>query len=123
NIGRMQFSRQWALILMMFSEEHGRLPGPDDDLSHYDLPDQEIHGVKMTSTDLELTSATPIKEIANPAAAFIGRERNLWLTPDEGKLGRTYVFADGHTEIRTYASTDDIDRWEKQHLPQLRESQ
>jgi hypothetical protein len=63
-----------------------------------------------------------LSNISNPATTIVIREKEAWSNPN-GKVARTYGFADGHTEI--YSAPDgNFEPWEKQRtaVPQVTNS-
>ena len=116
---RMGFAKDFAVKLIMYADKHGgRFPGPGDDVASVTVPPLEVHGVQLSMDRFELLFTGVWTDIGNSAQAVIGRERDPWPAAD-GRIARTYLFADGHSEIHNSASLAEMDRWEQEHLPQL----
>ena len=116
---RMGFAKDFAVKLIMYADKHGgRFPGPGDDVASVTVPPVEVHGVQLSMDHFELLFTGVWTDIGNSAQAVIGRERDPWPAAD-GRIARTYLFADGHSEIHSSASLVEMDRWEQEHQPQL----
>jgi prepilin-type processing-associated H-X9-DG protein len=62
-------------------------------------------------------SGISVKQMTNVMDTIVLREKQArQLTV--GKWGKIYAFADGHVEIRRWASIGELEAFEKAHLPQ-----
>jgi len=69
---------------------------------------------RLTGTNqFELVVQGSLKNIANPTATIIIREREAWIF--NGHKQKTYGFADGHSEMKR-EPPEGFDAWEKQHM-------
>jgi hypothetical protein len=116
-LARMSFARDLGLNLLMYADKHGgRLPAAGDDVSSVMVPPMEVHGVRIDMESFELLPNALAHGIGNGSVGIIGRDREPWPSPN-GQISRTYLFSDGHSEIRRYNSTAEMDTWEAEHGP------
>jgi hypothetical protein len=115
----MNYLKQWGLALMLYAEKHGdQLPDslanaagllPESAAEHGAIAGLDIDG-------LELMYHGKWGAVGNASAAIVARERAPWPAQDRPGLRRTYVFADGHSEIHA-ASDGNFEPWEAEHVP------
>jgi len=70
--------------------------------------------------DFEILYKGSLDQIENPSAAIILREKEPFNIKDSGEADRTYLFADGHSEVHR-APAGNFEPWESQHSPKLKD--
>lgn len=121
-MNRMQAASAWGVAIMRYAELNGgRLPTSFSDAAGY-FPPEFVHEATPYGGNsggvFEFTFNGQLDQIENPAEAIIMRERDPFHRGPDGSALRTYLFADGHTEIYT-APGGDFDEWEAAHAPRL----
>ncbi len=121
-IRRMNEARLLVMGFHFFASDHdGKFPDSlEVAASRLDArntgPEQAETAKALRTEDFELMFRGSLKDIANPDAAIVLREREAWQRP-KGGWARTYGFADGHSEV--HGSDDgDFSAWEAQHQVQ-----
>jgi hypothetical protein len=98
--------REWALALMRYANEN-------DDQWPATLADAAKFAPKAEGADdFELLATGKMSAIKVHSRTIAFREKQPWKASN-GKWGRAYVFADGHSEIR-YSATEDFAELERQ---------
>lgn len=126
-LARLNYSKTWGLALMLFAQDHDyqlpetlkqagsyfakALPNGDD----MSAGEREQFG-QLTPEQFELTYRGSLKDIKNPMNTIILREREVWNSGTTPGTVRTYLFADGHSEIHR-APDGNHEAWEKERLP------
>lgn len=116
-IRRLNHARHWGLAFLLFAgDNRGRLPKSFEDAQPYvgQAPDSPT----LDPEQFEIVFTGALNEIANPARAIVLREREGFTTPGKPGLSRTYLFADGHSEIR-YSENGDFTTWEQERVAVL----
>lgn len=110
-IAKMNAFKDWALAMHLYASNHGdQLPATLAAARPF-LPErEEPHPIGEDA--VELTFQGRFADIRDTATTIVAREREPWVSV-RGKLCRTYVFADGHSEIRASASLEDMATWER----------
>jgi hypothetical protein len=105
-VQKLTAGRQWGVALIMYADSHdGQLPAAIADAAAF-------AGVAATNEDLELVRNGPLYSGTNqPARTIVLRDKKPWQGPG-GRWCRTYVFADGHSEIAR-SDTSDFSEWEE----------
>lgn len=115
-LARLGYARNWGMAFFLYMEKHdGQMPATFAEAIQFLPADESVTG--MTPDQYEITFQGRTADLANPSATFIMRERE-----DVQPFGnsRTYLFADGHTEI-VKVDDGDFTAWEQQHVPVFRE--
>ena len=115
----MHVGRAWGIAIYNFAEQNGGfLPDTLQQASEF-CPEDEAGWLKdVAGPVFELTHKGSLREIANPSQAIIAREKERIIDPAAGSAERTYLFADGHTEI--YRAQDgNFEVWEQKRQPLL----
>ena len=118
-IAKLNFSKLYGLALIMYAQDHNDLfPTNFAAVASY-LPnnkdiraDSEKFGIQEDQYDLVYHGA--LKDITEPARTIVMQEKEAFQTPG-GKWAKTYLFADGHTEIHSAPPDGDFGPWEKEH--------
>ncbi len=113
-IARLNYAKAWGIALTEFANEHGGvLPETLAEAEPYFHP--ELGVVPLSPDQFELMYHGSLKNIQQPAQTIILREKQPWSNALRPGTARTYLFADGHSEIK--ASPDgNFDAWEKERL-------
>jgi hypothetical protein len=114
-IAKLNLFKSWGLAFILYADaNNGRLPATLDEARPFLPATQETQENQsgLQEIDLELISHPQLNRIQHPSTTILARERTPWVNA-RGRFARTYVFADGHSEIR--ASPDgDFDAWEQE---------
>ena len=139
-IAKLNYGKHWALAFVLYAQEHGgRVPATlDEAASFFGKPDTnhltstlfDPASLSFTVTtgaadaptttvirpdQYEITYQGLLDEVANPAMTIILREKEPFQALHRPGLARTYVFADGHSEIHL-APDGDFTAWERERL-------
>jgi hypothetical protein len=132
-ITRLNFARNWMAAFFVYAE-HNNLQVPETfEQARPFLQEQSARSegnpgaqpgaaLELTPDHFEIVYRGVLSNISNPATTIVIREKEAWSNPN-GKVARTYGFADGHTEI--YSAPDgNFEPWEKQRtaVPQVTNS-
>lgn len=137
-IAKLNYGKQWALACILFAQEHGgRMPVTFAEAAPFfggttgsDVPntvaDQRAQTFVVSNQNAGATNLTLLRpdqfeityqgvldQISNPAMTVIIREKEPFSVPGREGLSRTYVFADGHSEIHR-AANGDFTAWERE---------
>lgn len=122
-LAKMNLSKAWGVAFLLYAQEHqGKMPESFFDAAQHfpNLPEEMNWIVSLASpNDFEIVFQGTLLEIENPAQAIILREKEPFHIEDSGAARRTYLFADGHTEVHL-APQGNFDVWEKEHVPRLK---
>ena len=112
-IARLNYTKKWGLALLLFAHEHGDvLPETLADAAPYFQV--EPGSVELSPDQFELMYRGSLKDIQQPAQTILLREKDPWPNSLQSGRARTYLFADGHSEIK--ASPDGhFEAWEREH--------
>lgn len=135
---RLNYGRHWALACILFAEEHGgRMPATLAEAASFfgdpetsDMPDTVVdprtqtfvvstRNAGVTNLTLlrpdqfEITYHGALEQAPDPARTIIIREKEPFPALGQGGLMRTYIFADGHTEIYR-APEGNFAAWERE---------
>lgn len=117
-IERLNYSKRWGLALILYSMKNGGRMPPNlaSALSFMDTNDPAVAASSPAGADahLEILYQGGIKDIAHPEKTILLREKEPFQTKD-GRWARTYLFADGHSEIAS-SDTPDFSVWESQRI-------
>jgi len=139
-IAKLNYGKHWALAFVLYAQEHGgRVPAtleeaasffgrPDTNHLRSTLFDPASLSFTVTTGAADAPTTTVIRpdqyeityqglldEVANPAMTIILREKEAFPALNRPGLARTYVFADGHSEIHL-APDGDFTAWERERL-------
>jgi RNA polymerase sigma factor (sigma-70 family) len=113
-IARLNFSRQWMLAFIMYAEDNQDQFPRDFDQAKAFLPKPAKSDTNVTTDQFEIVYQGKWRDLKNPAKVVILRERQAHQMPD-GKWGKAYAFADGHSE--THSEPDgNFEAWEKERI-------
>lgn len=113
-IARLNYAKGWGLALVQFANaNNGLMPARLADAGH--LFPAEAESAELTADQFEIVYKGALKDLAEPAKTIIVREKEPWATLRRPGASRTYLFADGHSEIH-YAADGTFDQWEQEHL-------
>ncbi len=118
SIAKMNYTGRWGIAFFLYMEQHnGQMPATFEEATPY-LPDgPNEHG--FAPDQFEIVYQGRLADLANPSSAFVLREREPFATTAGSGVSRTYLFADGHSEIVRRDDGDFTD-WEQRHMPVLR---
>jgi len=117
-VARMNYVRQWGLALVQYAEGNdGRMPTNLTAAATY-LNTASLESPEPLSgfdaDQFEVVYHGRLGELLDPANTIIVREKEAYLLPD-GRWARTYLFADGHSEIRA-SESEDFGGWERERM-------
>jgi membrane protein implicated in regulation of membrane protease activity len=114
SIAKLNYSRDWLLAFMLYSQEHqGRFPTNFDDAAGF-LREQTKNQADVTSDQFEIVFQGVREKLTNAANVIVLREKE----PRQSSYGnwlRAYAFADGHSEIHSEADGN-FEAWEKRRM-------
>ena len=115
-IARLKYGRAWGIATIAFAQANGdRMPETfEQAAAHY--PKELLADLANFAPDaFEFVFRGSLKEITKPAMTIILRETKPVANEWQPGFFRTYVFADGHAEIK---STPDgnFEQWEKDRM-------
>lgn len=110
-IAKLNASKQWALAMHLYASNHGDQFPTTLAAARPFLPERE-EPHPLGEDAVEITFQGRFTDVTDPATTIVAREREPWVSV-RGKLCRTYVFADGHSEIHASASLEDMATWER----------
>jgi RNA polymerase sigma factor (sigma-70 family) len=125
-IGKMRDAKAWTSMFQQYASDHGGQFPTNFDQVATDLDNflqtfsvQELVADKeafvQTTNQFEIVYTGPFNEVTNRPDVIVMREKEAWQCPD-GAWGRTYAFADGHSEIHK-SEDGNYGPWEAQHSP------
>jgi RNA polymerase sigma factor (sigma-70 family) len=110
-IAKLETLKDWGLAIHLYATENQHQFPATLAAARPFLPErQEPH--PLGEDAIEITFRGQFSDVPHPATTIVAREIEPWLNV-RGRLCRTYVFADGHAEIRASASLDDMATWER----------
>jgi prepilin-type processing-associated H-X9-DG protein len=127
----MNVAQRWGLAFFRFAQTTRDMMPADFQQAAANYPElsQELAtilaetGVNGANGDgFEITFQGRLGEIENPARAIIMREKEPFHVDADGTAQRTYLFADGHSEIH-WARDGNFERWESERWPKLKGEQ
>lgn len=113
-MAKLTYSKYWLLAFLEFAESHrGQFPTNFDQA--LPLLEDDVKAELVPRTDqFEIIYLGSSDGMTNPANVIVIREKQAFQYPD-GKWGKVFVFADGHSEIHVQADGE-FDAWEKQRI-------
>lgn len=115
-IAKLNAFNQWGLALYLCaSEQDDTLPATLAEARKFLKNEAGAMEAPFLDEDaVEITYAGPLRlaDIKEPARTILVRERQPWVDL-RGRLARTYVFADDHSEIRS-SPDGDFTAWERE---------
>ncbi len=118
SIAKMQYTRNWGIAFFLYMDKNkGQMPSTLDDAAPF-LPDGP-NDYGFTPDQFEILFQGRLTDLANPSGAVVLREREPFATTAGPGASRTYLFADGHSEIVRRDDGDFTD-WEQRHMPVVR---
>ncbi len=129
SIARMTVARDWAIAFYKFADTKGGLMPAEFEQAQLGYPEKRrpelLEALGKPSVGgadgdgFEIVFHGRLEDIANPAKAIIMRDKEPFHFSPEGAASRTYLFADGHSEV--YKAVDgDFTRYELERQPLLR---
>ncbi len=119
-LARMNYAKFWGMALMEYAAAHqGQMPNQMQDAAEFFPKDWRSTMSAFDPNHFEIVYRGSVDALANPAATIILREKEAYMPPADGEVpkryARTYLFADGHSEIHS-APNGDFTAWESQHM-------
>jgi hypothetical protein len=121
-IAKLSFAKMRGLALHMFADDNsGLLPtnfvamAPYLNEASQPLTEAAKLGIKEDHYELVYPAGTRLEDVKDPASTILIREKQPFQTSN-GKWARTYLFADGHSEIHS-SDDGDFTAWEKARWP------
>ena len=128
-IAKLNIAKVWGIGFSQFAlANNGQMPADFQQAQHHSPEISETllkfaaeGGVGGASGDgFEITFQGRLDQIENPGHAIIMREQEPFHFGDDGSAQRTYLFADGHSEIHR-ARDGNFERWEEERRPKLKQ--
>lgn len=115
-IARMSYVKNWGLAFILYATEHGdRLPDSFEQAAKF-FPQEQAALASAFSTDkYEIMFHGTLQDVQHPENVILVREKEAWPNPSGTGTARTYLFADGHSEIHS-APDGDHSAWEKDRI-------
>ena len=115
-IAKLTYGRGWGIAFVLFAQANGdRMPETfEQAAAHY--PKELVADLAGFAPDaFEILYRGTLKEITKPHMTIIFREKAPFANFRKPGFSRTYIFADGHAEIK---STPDgnFEQWEKERM-------
>lgn len=115
---RMNYARNWGLAFMLYAEANGgMMPERLDDAAAF--LGETGSGGHFDPDQFELLYHGPLKDLKDSARSIVLREKEAVSNPERPGWARTYLFADGHTEIH-HSEDGNYEPWEKERQAQPR---
>jgi RNA polymerase sigma factor (sigma-70 family) len=118
-IAKMTFAKAWGLALLNFAQANGgSMPATFQEAARFfpTVPEEWKWSISSFSPDdFEIVFHGLINEIEHPERTIVVREKQPFDVQPSGVARRTYLFADGHTEVHR-ANNGDFEKWEKEHM-------
>ena len=128
-IAKLNIAKGWGMAFFKFAQaNNGQMPKEFQE-AQQDFPEfseelSKIVGATgiagMNGDGFEITFHGRLNEIENPSQAIILREKEPFHYGEDGSAQRTYLFADGHSEIHK-ARDGNFERWENERQPILKQ--
>ena len=116
---KMIYLGNWGLALKVYARtNNGRLPTSLAEAApSMPNPDQFISAVGALFRDdqFEMACQGSLTNLGDPTRIIVVREKES-VRVSNGKWARTYLFADGHTELH-FTADGDFTAWEQERLP------
>jgi hypothetical protein len=115
-LARMNYANGWGTAILAFAKANGgRMPTSFEQAgSHF----PERWASLMSAFDserFEIVFRGSLNDIARPERTIIVREKEPFSNPKEAGFARTYLFADGHTELHRSADGN-FEPWERDRM-------
>jgi RNA polymerase sigma factor (sigma-70 family) len=106
--------KQLALAFLLYADKNqGQYPSNFDQAASF-LPDAFKKQTNVTTDDYAIVYQGSMNSVTNPGETVIISEKAAVRNPMEGNWVKTYVFADGHSEMHVTADGN-FGPWESQH--------
>lgn len=117
-IAKMQYTRNWGIAFFLYMDKNkGQMPVTLEDAAAFLPGGPNNYG--FAPDQFEIMFQGRLVDLANPSSAFVLREREPFSNFQGPGTSRTYLFADGHSEIVRRDDGDFTD-WEQRHMPVVR---
>jgi RNA polymerase sigma factor (sigma-70 family) len=115
-VAKLNDSKQLALAFLMYANDNkGQFPTNFDQLAAY-LPDAFKQQTNVTTDQFAIVYQGSVSTVTNPGSMVIISEKEAVQNPDgSGNWQKTYVFADGHSELHG-AADGNFGPWESLHV-------
>ena len=113
-IAKLKYGRAWGIAFVSFAQANAdKLPETFEHAAAFYPKDLEADAAGLAPDLFEIVYRGSLKEIRKPASTIVLREKVPFPNLRRPGTSRTYLFADGHTEIK---STPDgnFDEWERE---------
>ena len=117
-LAKLNFAKTWGWAFLRYAQQNdGKFPRFFPEAAEF-LPEvpaelQWINALTGTS-DFEILYDGKLADLQNPSGIIVLREKNPFNIQESGAASKTYLFADGHTEIHT-AHDGNFEAWENSH--------
>jgi RNA polymerase sigma factor (sigma-70 family) len=116
-LARMNYISGWGIAFMLAADENGGMMPKTfaEAAKHYPAQAAPVMSA-FDPNKFEIVFNGSLKDA--PPQTIIVREKNAFANGDQTGFLRTYLFADGHSEL--HSSPDgNFEEWEKRHMPQM----
>lgn len=117
-IAKMTVTRHLGGAMLAYAMEHGSMPADISDAREYlppITPELDFLMSLASPSDFEIMYQGPLSDLKHPERTIILREKTPFNYLGGGAASRTYLFADGHSEIYK-APNGDFEPWERARL-------
>jgi RNA polymerase sigma factor (sigma-70 family) len=116
---KMNYLGNWGLALKVYARTNdGRLPTSLAEAAP-SMPNPDVFfsaiGARFRDDQFEMACKGSLTNLGDPTGIIVVREKEP-VRIYNGKWARTYLFADGHTEVH-FAADGDFTAWEQERLP------
>jgi RNA polymerase sigma factor (sigma-70 family) len=118
-IAKMTLAKTWGMALASYAHaNNGQMPDGLDEAQAYfpDLPKELTAVLGLSSADdFEIVFHGRLSDLPQPERIIIVRDKEAFAVQADGSALRTYLFADGHSEVHR-APNGDFSAWEQEHM-------
>ncbi len=116
-LARLNYAKAWGTAFFKYASEHNdQYPSSLEDAAKFFETDEDVAG--LTPDQFELIYRGSMATLGDPARTIVLREKQAFASgnPDRPGWMRTYLFADGHSEIH-FSANGDYQDFERDRLP------
>jgi len=115
-LARMNYTTGWGIAFILFAQENGGMMPKTfaEAAKHYPAQSAPVMSA-FDPAKFEIVFNGSLKEVVQPEKTIIVREKEAFPNGNRTGFARTYLFADGHTEIHS-SSDGNFEPWEKPRL-------
>jgi len=118
SMAKLSLTRVWGGALLGYAMKHGKMPQDIFEAQEHlpEIPAEVEFLIGLASpSDFEMMFRGSLADLKSPERTIILKEKEAFNHRADGRSSRTYLFADGHSEIYT-PPNGDFETWEKARL-------